>query len=111
MGVFDELNLPGALQQGAITQAAAGTLVLIAAAAGKVASLMGVELALTVAGTVQFQDTTGVALSGIINLAAGTPLVLPICNAPWFTAVIGRGIQIVSTTGGANGSFVGIQGN
>ena len=75
-------------------------------ATGQIASVTGsyirvYKLFLTVATTMTltFEDGT-TALSGAIDVTAGTPFVLPMDGNPWFTTSAGNPFTIVSGTSG-----------
>lgn len=112
MGTFDEVNVPGIPQTGTFTGLAAGTTTIVSAVAGRRASLFALAITLATAGTVQVQDTNGNALTGVMTLAVGTPLVLPLSSMPWGQSASGFGLQLVitGTSQLAAGVFVYKQG-
>jgi hypothetical protein len=98
-----------------ITQAAPGTTVVIAGIPGRPLYVKRLCLtASTAATTLQFQDTAGNNLTGVMTFSAGQPFVLPdrgeaSSQDGWFEIGAGNGLQIVSVTGSVNGVVQYIQ--
>jgi len=111
MGTFDNINIPGPLSFVSLSQNGAGTVTPIALVAGKSVKLFGFMCSSsTVTNTIQFNSSTTGALSGVMSLALGIPLILPITNVPWFTSVSGESLQlIVAGAGQLSGEFILIQ--
>ena len=83
---------------------AAGTQVLVAAAAGKSVKVRRVFLCASGAGTVDFQDTGGTSLDGgPLTVAAATQFFMNYSSPedaiinPFFWTTVGLGFQIVTT--------------
>lgn len=96
MPTFSEINVPGRYASANINGVVTTT-VVVAAIAGQRTRVMGLCLVAAVAGTVQVQDTASNALTGVMAVAVGVPIVLPISEAPWAESALGAGIQIVAT--------------
>jgi len=96
MGTFDNINVAGPLQSVSISQNGAGTVTLVVLAPGKAVRLFGLILSSSTAtNTIQFNSSTAGALSGVMSLALGIPLILPVTNVPWYSSAVGESLQII----------------
>lgn len=111
MGTFDNLSIPGQLSWVSLSQNGAGTITPITLAAGKSVKLMGLMLSSsTVTNTIQFNSSTAGALSGVMSLALGIPLILPPTGVPWVFSAAGESLQIiVAGAGQLSGTAILIQ--
>ena len=90
-----------------VAQGAAGTTVLAAADATKKHKIIGAMLVMSAAGTLKFTDSSG-DLTGATDIAANAGFVWSTSIIPYIeTGAINRAINLVTTTGAANG-FVAI---
>lgn len=86
----------------------AGTASPVAGIAGHIIRVKAFQGAISATGTIQFKSSGGTVLTGAINLVTGTPYVVPDAGANndgWFESLVGEGINLVSVTGGFNGSL------
>jgi hypothetical protein len=87
--------------------ATAGSNTIVAAQSGRRVRALGYVLVASAAGTLQWQDGTGAALSGVMTLAVGTTLVAPdtapVAGQPhgWFVTGQGQGLVLVLGAGAA----------
>lgn len=81
----------------ALISATAQTITPVAAVSGQVIRVYGFVGGGSAATGVTFQDSTA-AFTGVISLALGVPLVMPVTGAPYFISAPGASFQIVNTT-------------
>ena len=86
---------PLSLDRIPIDSAAAGTIVLLPAVAGKRAVLAGGWLVCDTANQVTFQDSDGNRLSGASGFGANGGFVLPVCELGYLASATGKGLSIV----------------
>ena len=88
-----------------VSQGAAGTTTVAAAEPGKRHKLRGGFMTLSAIGTVKFHD--GVEdLSGALNLDQRSGFVLPVVPVDYLQTEVGEPLQITTTGGAAQGTFV-----
>jgi len=86
-----------------VTQVGAGTAVLAAPVAGQKIRLRSLAGFLSIAGTIQLQDSAGAVLSGAMNVGIAGGLVWPDNPEGWLETASGKGLSLVSITGAFNG--------
>jgi len=86
-----------------ISQAAPGTAVIAAPVAGQKIRLLSAFGFLSAAGTAQFKDDAGTALSGAMNVGTTGLMTLDYNPEGWLETASGKGLNLVSVTGNFNG--------
>lgn len=90
-----------------IDQAAAGDQLLAPIVGGTSVRLIGCTLVLDMAGTVRFESgANGDALTGVMTLATGIPLVLPNSENGWLECNKDEGLSLEVTGGQCSGVAV-----
>ncbi len=91
-----------------ISQAGAGTTHILSGVTGQIIRVLGFFGAIGTTGTIKVQSSGGTAVSGVMNVTAGSPFNLhaPRGSDGLFQTLSGEGLDIVSVTGAFNGGVI-----
>ena len=92
----------------AINETNAGDKEIVAAVSTTVINVHALQMNATMAGTWRFEDgAAGTALTGIVNFATDTEILLPFSEVPWFKTTAGTTLSMELTgTGDIDGVMI-----